>query len=379
MLTTNEPTSPTVDAAKPRRPLRRRAPYWRVVLIDVLIVLIVPLLGLGIHQIYVSTTCAGFLSVANYAQAVHLQPKRQSMTIQAADRLDGGAPATLVQVRTHNPQKTLDMWVFGCTMLQGHPRLVQLFAEPGLTAGIAEMSSTGTLITATLDTSVKPEQAAHLLPFQQYLSSEYGWRQGHFVPLSFPGFYPVTSRLAAEALQEHATHTQPWSDPVATAVQMSRDLLHWNGPLQASLVSKAQTTAQVEIDEENPQAMLQVSLQRLSNLWLVTGAHAGGMILTRPGTINQPFQTSVTSPIRFSGAIALIDGQTTVTLLDHTLAPIATATLAVQNDSTYAGVLAYPPNPRSEPGVLLIESMPLPQNYGSIESGQLVMTSVLLH
>ena len=194
-------------------------------LVGIIGLLLVPLLALSAHQVYVSPTCTGLIGSVDYAQVVHLQPQRQSMAVQTANKLDGGAPAMLVQVRTHESQKTLDVSVFGCAIQQGHPQLVQLFSQQGLTQGIAEISQQETLITATLDSNLTKQETAHLLPFQQFLSSEYGWQQGHFTLLRFPGFYPVISRLEAEALQQHANQEQgvPWHDPITTAVQMSRD------------------------------------------------------------------------------------------------------------------------------------------------------------
>jgi hypothetical protein len=378
-VSTNEPTldkaEPGEPAQRPKAVRQRLSKRRRLLLTGMIVLLLLSGVGFTARQVYLTTTCAGLISSADYAQAVHL-PKGAQMTVQGADRLEDGEPAALVQVRT--PQNTLWVWVFGCANHQGHPQLIQLFEQQGLKQGIAEVSEAGTLLTATLDTT--PQRSG---PFQQYLCQEYAWQQGRFVLRPFPGFYPVTSRLEAEALQQRA-HSGSWRDPAATAVQMSRDLLHWTGEVETSLTSQTQSTAQVQLTRENPHVVLNVTLQRLiepnqAGIWFVTDTNTGGMILTRPGTIDQPFETMVSSPIALGGVSALIDGQTTATLLDHTLTLLGQTTISVADDSTFTATLAYPKLPASEPGVLVIESLPLPENYGTIEPGQIRLTSVLLN
>src|SRR5262249_44261071 len=58
-----------------------------------LVLVLVPALVFSARQVHLSTTCAGLISSTDYAQAVHLQPQRQSMGVQTADKLDGGEPA----------------------------------------------------------------------------------------------------------------------------------------------------------------------------------------------------------------------------------------------------------------------------------------------
>ena len=373
---------------------RHRGSARRWIVIGLALLVLVPAVGWSARQVYLSTTCTGVISSADYAQAVHPVWDAR-MTVQEADALDGGEPASLVQVS--QPDHTLSVWVFGCTMRQGHPQLVQLFAESGLTQGIAEMSQQKTLLIATLDKSLPPQETAHLQPLEKYISSEYQWQQGHFVPLRFPGFYPVTSRLEAEALQQRANQGQgvPWHDPITTAVQMSHDLLGWTHISESSdlihwtldrgpyVIWQTATTAVVEITQEDPHMVLDVTLQRLvqpdqAGLWFVTDAESTETIdLTRSGMVNQAFDTNVHSPFQLGGYGALPDGQTTATLLDHTLAPIWQTKVSVAEDSTFTGTLLYAPPEQSEAGVLVIESLPLPQNEDS-EPGEVSLTSVQL-
>lgn len=334
-------------------------------------------------------TCAGTMRTADYTREINLQPEYQQMNaIQIADTLDGGEPAALVQVTNDKPANTLDVYVFGCAMQQNHPRLTRLFTRQGLVQGTAEITATNTLRLASLDTRLDNTSIALLQPSQQNIYQEYTWQQGHFVQLPFSGFYPVSSQFEAESLQQNANieHHSFWADPVATAVSMSRDLLHWTSNPQTRLLSETPVATLVEISFQHPRVVLEVMLKRLiqpdkAGLWFVTSAHTRGLVLTRAGTTNQPFQTSVSSPIHFSGVSALIDGQTTATLFDHTLTPIAGSSnvpVTVQQDSSYSGTLTYHSPGGGQQGVILLQSLPLPQNYKQ-ETEQVLLTSVILN
>ena len=169
-----------------------------------------------------------------------------------------------------------------------------------------------------------------------------------------------------------------------TSVSESRDMLHWTLDREPYVVWETTTTAVVEIAQEYPHIVLDVTLQRLvepdnAGLWFVTDAHVDqGILLNKAGTIDQSFDTNVSSPIQVGGVGGLSDGQTTVTLLDHTLTLIGENSVQVQDNSTFTSVLPYAQPERSEPGVLIIESLPQPENVG-IESGQVRLTSVLLN
>jgi hypothetical protein len=334
-----------------------------------------------------ANTCAGLVRETDYTRAVHFHPNTQQMSaIQMADALDGGEPAALVQVTSPHPSDMLDVYVFGCIISQKHPLLTLLFSQRGLEQGTAEITSYGTLVTASRDPYLPPERVATLQPLQQDVYHEYTWQQGHFVQLPFPGFYPVTSQFEAQTLQQNANieHHAFWLDPILTAMQMSKDLLNWSG--SPRLVSETATTALVELTAQYPSVTLDVTLKRLiqpgqGGLWFVTDARTPGLLLTRAGTVDQPFALTVTSPIHLGGASALIDGHTTATLFDHTLTPVAGAThvpLTVQSNSIYAGSLTYANLAQGQQGILLIRSQPLPQNNDK-EPEQILLTRITLN
>jgi hypothetical protein len=336
-----------------------------------------------------ATTCAGLLHAANYPQLVDLQPQQEMQAVQVVNDLAGSSPTALVQVTDHNAQNALDVYVFGCVTRRHQLALTQLFSQRGLAPGVAEVTPEHTLTMETLDTRIPANDLAFLLPLQQNIYHEYAWRAGHFVQVLFPGFYPVTSQAEAEVLQQNFDQLQnmPWNNPVATALQMSKDLLHWTHAPTSQLVSQKDGTALVELKEQKPPIDLDVTLRQLiqpgqQGLWFVTEANTGGLLLSRSTSdLDQPFQSSVTSPIQLSGANALIDGRTTATLLDHTLMPVAGANnvlLTVNKDSTFSDSLTYAHLVSAQPGVLLIESMPLPENAAT-EPGQILLLSVLLN
>ncbi|HEY3993288.1 MAG TPA: hypothetical protein VGM01_10460 [Ktedonobacteraceae bacterium] len=335
------------------------------------------------------TTCDQLITTANYPQVVKLQPEGQEMAaVQMVNSLDNGAPAALVQVTNNATPPTLDVYIFGCTAQQSQPRLTQLFSQQGLVHGSVTLTPQHTLLIENLDTKILPSAIPFLQPLQQNIYHEYTWRQGTFVQMNYAGFYPVSSRSEAAELQQSANDGQvvPWNDPVSTALQMSKDLLQWSPDPQAQLVSHVADTAVVQLTKQSPHVVLVVTLKQLlqnnaTGLWFVTDARTKGMIVTRAGTLNQALPSPQSSPLQFSGANALIDGQTNATLFDHTMTPISQATnvpLTVRSDSSFSGSLAYTNVLSGQQGILLISSMPKTNNLNK-ESGQMLLTGIILN
>jgi hypothetical protein len=353
--------------------------------------------------------CSGLLRSDDYTKSVGLQAGEQLAALAPVSDLDGGSPAVLAQVMHSDAQHTLDVYLLGCSFQQNQPGLTTLFAQRGLVDGTVEISQAHTLITGTLDTSLSPDASALLLPSQQYIYREYAWQGDAFRQVIFPGFYPVTSRAEAEALQQQADRGQTltWSDPLTTAEAMAKDILQWpasNDP-QNVLLSNDGTTAQVRLAQQAPPLVVYVTLARLvqqdsKGLWFVVAAHTQGITLgldgqdrtalpqhtsgatpdsiaTQPAPAAQ--QPLAQSPMTLQGTGALADGQTSVTLFDHTLSPIASASnvsLQANTDGTYSGTLPYTTSPGQE-GLLLVLSLPLAAN-DAVEQGQILLVPVLL-
>ena len=342
-----------------------------------------------------ATNCAGLIRTADYTQNVHLQSGSEQMgAVEIVSQLDGGQPASLVQLIHNDTQHTLDVYVFGCSMHDKKPQLTTLFTQSGLLQGTVEVSQANTLITGALDTTIAADASAFLLPLQQNIYREYSWQNGAFRRVAFPGLYPVTSRAEAEALQQDADsgQTLPWNDPLATAEEMSRDVFKWpTVDARDIALNNDGVTAQVQLYQANPRIVINVTLQRLlqhdnKGLWFVVATHTGGITLGLDGqqrtTLPQDLSTSTLlhAPISLSGTSVLADGTTSATLFDHTLTAMSSATklpLQVNSDGTYTGSLPYSGIIPDQQGLLLIQSLPLASN-NSVESGQLLLVPVLL-
>ncbi len=379
---------------------RRRRPRPLALLLIALVLIALAHLLVVTHQPSSSaavdtSSCAGLVRTADYTRQVHLQADTEQLAaVEIVSQLDGGQPASLVQVIHNDTQHTLDVYVFGCMMHGKKPQLIPLFAQNGLSQGSIEISQANTLITGALDTAITADASAFLQPQQQNIYREYAWQNGAFRRVAFPGLYPVTSRVEAEALQQEADsgQTLPWNDPLATAEELSRDVFKWQTvDARDEILSNNGITAQAQLYQDNPHMLVTVTLLRLlqhdsKGLWFVVSAHTTGITLglagQKPTTLPQDtsVQTLLHSPIVLSGTSVLTDGSTSATLFDHTINPITGAIdtpLNVNVDGTYTGSLAYSGIIHDQQGLLLIESQPLAANNAA-ENGQLLLVPVLL-
>jgi hypothetical protein len=328
------------------------------------------------------TTCSELLRTTDYTSVVHLQAGKQQMeAVQFVSQLTGGQPSALVQISNTGAQSKLDVYVFGCILRNHTPSLTTLLSQRGLIQGSASLSAANTLVTSELDTTLPVQAFAVEQPLQQNIYREYAWHNGSLAQVAFPGLYPVTSRSEAEQLQQQANNGQPlmWSDPLATAEQMAKDILKWSATNpQDSVQSNDGTTAQVQLVGQNPRVQITVTLQRLiqhnnQGLWFVTSAHTQAITLDE-----SHLNTPLASPISLQGSGAVPNGQISATLFDHTLSPIPqtnTLPLTVDANGNYTGSLYYPTNLSNQQALLLIQSLPA---AGSQETGQILLTSVLL-
>lgn len=342
----------------------------------------------GVGTTAVATSCQSLIRSTDYTQVAHLRPQTQQMeAVQFVNQLVGGQPAVLVQVSNDGAQSPLDVYVYGCAMRNHTPNLSLLFIQRGLLQGSVAVSPENTLITGSLDTTLSAETIALLQPQQQNVYREYAWQNGAFVQQLFPGFYPVASRSEAVSLQQQSSSGQvlPWTDPLATAQQMARDLLKWsNNNMNATLLSNDGITAQVQLIQQSPGLQATVTLKRLvqqnsAGLWFVVSAQSPGLTLSLPTAQGAPSFNALTSPAKITGTGALKDGQMTGVLFDHTLTllPAVDSSAAINVDSSgnYTGTLSYSGITPGQQGLLLIESLP---PGGSSEPGQLLLTSVYL-
>ncbi len=327
--------------------------------------------------------CLGLLRTTDYGRLVHLQAQLQEMgAVQFTNQLDGGQPAALVEVTNNGAKPALDIYMYGCRMQKRNtPTLVQLFTQRGLVDGTASISTANTLITSELDTTLSPQTLALAQPLQQNIYREYRWQHNRFIQITFPGLYPVSSSSEAQALQQQANNGQslPWSDPLVTAEQMAKDIFGWTAASpQDAVLQNNGVLAQVQLEQASVQMRVTVTLQRLlqhnkQGLWFVTDARSGGITSAQP-----PAAGIITSPAAIQGSGALVNGQTTAILFDHTMTPLSLLNnpmLNVASNGTYAGTLFYKTNVAQQPGLLLIQSLPA---AGSRTTAQLLLRRVII-
>lgn len=380
---TREPGVVVLSPSKHSRNKHFRKPKLLTILFSLLLLIALLHFIAVMHTaapVVVPTNCLGLMRTTDYTQVVHLQPQTETMgAVQLVDQLVGVQSVALVPVTSTDAKHTLDVYVFGCAMQQHTPKLTTLFSQHRLVQGTVEVSLNHTLVLSSLDTTLSPQQLALVQPMQQNIYREYRWHNGTFQQVSFPSLYPVTSRGEAEQLQQQANSGQPvpWSNPLTTAEQMAKDILKW--PLMSSqdtVVSNNGTTAQVNLFQQSPQMEVSVTLSRLiqqtnNGLWFVTAAHTSGISLKQ-------IPSPITSPLSLRGSGALADGQTTATLYNHTLSPMAIGSsnvLTVDANGNIAGNVTYTNSNPGQPGLLLIQSVP---PSGSTEMGQVLLMSVII-
>ena len=384
-IQTREPGVVVMTPSANSRRKRFRKPKLLTVLFSLLLLIALFHFIAVMHTaapLVVPTDCLGLLRTTDYTQVVHLKPQAEAMgAVQLVDQLAGEQSVALVSVTGNDTKHALAVYVFGCSIQQHTPKLTTLFSQQGLVQGTVEVSLDHTIVLSSLDTGLSPQQLALVQPMQQNIYREYRWYNGTFEQVSFPSLYPVTSRGEAEQLQQQANSGQQvtWSNPLATAEQMAKDILKW--PLlssQDTVVSNNGTIAQVNLVSQSPQMTVSVTLSRLiqqtnNGLWFVTAAHTSGISLKQA-----PFTTPISSPLLLHGAGVLADGQTAATLFDHTLSPMAIGSsnvLTVDTNGNFSGSVSFTNNNPGQPGLLLIQSLP---PSGSSEMGQMLLTNVII-
>ncbi|HVB22619.1 MAG TPA: hypothetical protein VNG51_11785 [Ktedonobacteraceae bacterium] len=382
---TYEPGAVVLSNPEASRRKRLRKPKLLTILFSLLLLIALFHFIAVMHTaapVVVPTDCLGLLRTTDYTQVVHLKPRTEAMgAVQLVNQLAGEQAVALVSVTGTDAKHALAVYVFGCSMRQHTPKLTTLFSQHGLVQGTVEVSLDHTLVLSSLDSSLSPQQLALVQPMQQNIYREYRWHNGTFEQVLFPSLYPVTSRGEAEQLQQQANSGQqvPWSNPLATAEQMAKDMLKW--PLTSSqdtVVSNNGTTAQVNLFQQSPQMEVNVTLSRLiqqtnNGLWFVTAAHTSGISLKQA-----LLSTPISSPLLLHGSGALTDGQTTATLFDHTLSPMAIGIgniLTVDANGNFSGSISFTNSNPGQPGLLLIQSLP---PSGSSEMGQVLLTNVII-
>lgn len=334
------------------------------------------------------TTCDTLLRTTDYTKFVQMSPGQQNMgAIQQANQLLAGQPAVLVPVIGTGAQHPLSVYIYGCTIEHHIPTLTLLFKQQGLAQGTFSISQAHTLILSSIDPTLVSQDTMMMQATQASIYHEYAWQQGKFVPVIFPSLYPVLSRGEAEALQQQENSGQqlPWTDPLFTAEQMTKDILQWPGNTTNTndrVLDNNGTIAHVQLVLQQPETTLTITLQRLiqpndSGLWFVTAAQTSGITLTL-GTAQNATAHIISSPITFTGTTTVTSGTVSISLFDHTLTPMSAllaSNLSLHAKGSYTGQVAYTNNQPSQPGLLLVSIVP---PKGSTQAAQMILQNVII-
>ncbi len=179
---------------------------------------------------------------------------------------------------------------------------------------------------------------------------EYAWNGTAYVLSLFPGIYPWTNRMDAEAAQRQLDQSGGVAqDPVSVASAFATQQLGWVAATTAiRLTTIAPTSAQVTLSSPFAPGGLIISLARLgrtdtTGIWEVVGVSTeSGFTVTAPAS-----GTTIAPPIVVTGT-ATASSQIAVRIYDHAGCQIATTTNLTTNAAgTFSGTLNY----QADPGV----------------------------
>lgn len=327
-------------------------------------------------------TCSEAIRYYDYQDKVPIASKQQTLQdVQLTNEVTAGQPSALVTVLEGDSPSSMSVYVYGCTMQRQQPRVEILLKQQHLLQGSVTVTRANTLSISTLDTKSLPELRTPSQTLQQNIYREYTWKNGRFIQVSFPGFYPVTSRTEAEVLQEQfdAGQPLPWADPLITASRMAQELFHWaDNNMQVSMQNNDGTTAHVLLVQKVPHTEAMMTLQRLiqhdsSGLWFVTQAQSNSLTLD-----TSPANSLVTSPLPLTVGSSFNGGTITIALLNHALrlVPISFRSKpasSAQAIGTVSGTLSFSTIVPDQPGLLLLTRLAPDQ-----QSAQLLLRNFIL-
>jgi hypothetical protein len=372
-------------------PLHRQRPPETRHILPILLVLLIVLILLHIiaitHTAYPTITMKNCLDLLRYTdyRKIFTTATQTVGDVQLLDQSDESELAVFVPVLHQDPPHLMDIYVYGCQLQKQHPKLIQLFKQQGLLQDTAVITPAHTLSISTpnptstnISTTVAPLQQT----LQQDINREYGWHNGTFEQITFPGLYPAISRIEAEALQDQEDQQQNmlWTDPLKTTMLMAKELFHWSSTnMTVSLQDQSATIAHVLLIQHTPIFKVAVTLQRLiepgaNGLWFVTRAQTAGITLNQAQS-----QTLIASPATIQGTMIAAPGTTTITLFDHTLTTLpllSKPAVTLQSNGTFKASFFFTNNIADQPGLLLIEH---PASTSSSATGQLLLSSALLN
>lgn len=139
--------------------------------------------------LHISSSCPSYVASTNWDKVLNTNPAVDKVQLVNCGSLEGaGSMEAVVGVGYVTPDAKLDVYVFD-NLTSGKPTVT--FKVPGLIDGDAQVSPTGTLMTA--------EIGLHgVATKNQNLFKEYQWNGSSFVQVLFPYLYPDMTHYQAE-------------------------------------------------------------------------------------------------------------------------------------------------------------------------------------
>jgi hypothetical protein len=233
------------------------------------------------------------------------------------------------------------------------PGPTQIFKLQNLYKGDARISGYNTILTAEVDeNSSENKNAGGNNALHPDLFREFKWSAGAgtFVPVAFPGIFPVLTRYQAEDDQQQVNQGhQPWQISASmTAQALVANLLKWSPDSPATITrggGEHDVEAAVDVTNKNAGGgTVHVAMSRLygktSNIWIATSVTSDGMSITAPAAYAR-----LVSPMNVTGTSKVVSSKAgTIHILDHTQTDIGHADVQPSQGNgsiTYSVTVSY--------------------------------------
>ncbi|GLV57411.1 hypothetical protein KDH_42470 [Dictyobacter sp. S3.2.2.5] len=240
----------------------------------------------------------------------------QVETVTCANLMGKVDLQALVTVRYAGAGHMLDVHVYNNIT---NPKPDGIFQLTNLYNGEARISAYNTLLTS--EANQKSPQNLNQPPssITDDLQREFKWSDSNqtLVPVTFPGFFPSTTRYQAEADQQKVNQGQEaWqlnAEVVASKFVAQSKLFNWQNSIQTTTVSgggKNDVNAIVKVEKTAPAGRdsVTINMSRLENnanggIWIVTRVDSPQLSITSPEQ-----QSRIQSPVTVSGKGTAFEG-----------------------------------------------------------------------
>jgi hypothetical protein len=251
--------------------------------------------------------------------------------VTCANLIGNATLQALILVGYQGTGNVVDIYVYNNIT---SPSPTQIFKLQNLYKGDARISGHNTILTAEVDQdSSINKNAGGNNALQPDLFREFQWSggAGTFVPIAFPGIFPVLTRYQAEDDQQQVNQGhQPWQTSASmTAQALVANLLKWSPDSPATITRGGdQNDVEAAVDVTNKSldgGTIHVVMSRLygkiGNIWIATEVTSDGMSIISPAAYER-----LVSPANVAGTSKAVGGKAgTIHIFDHTQTDIGHA------------------------------------------------------